>query len=224
MQREYRYEYLYPDEFEKIKNTTPICYVPVGSMEWHDMHAPFGTDSFIAHELAMRLVHETGGIVLPVFSWAVHCSNDVELPCLYENAKGSIALRKPELWENFIRAQVEAILKTGKWHIVFVPGHVGGAERDALARIADDVTAEGDVAAVFLYIYQYTIGDHAGRYETSVLLGLKPDVVRDAPSCGNPWARESKDLSTIEEGKAKVNDIVSKSLEIIRSAIGDFSE
>ena len=65
MKRERRYAYLYPDDVEEILAASPICYVPLGAIEWHDAHSPLGTDSFIAEGLCLRMAEETGGVVVP---------------------------------------------------------------------------------------------------------------------------------------------------------------
>jgi len=67
MRKENRYEYLFPDEIEEIRQQTPLCYMPFGSMAWHNTHTPLGADSLIAHELGLRLARKTGELFCRFF-------------------------------------------------------------------------------------------------------------------------------------------------------------
>lgn len=218
MQSEYRYDYLYPDDVKRIRAASPIAYLPLGAMEWHDMHAPLGTDSFIAQGLCLRLARETGGVVLPPHQWSIHGAS-VRRPYAWEKADGSLSLERPEIWAEEMRAQVAAVFREGWRVIVFMPGHVGQPERDILTKIASEHDLIGEPQVVYVYPYFYTPGDHAGRYETSILLGLNPELVRDEPSVGNPFAREPKSLATREDGERQIQEIVNPALGLIRQAV-----
>jgi len=70
----------------------------------------------------------------------------------------------------FVRAQVAAILKNGKWNMIFLPGHAGRPEQDILEKIARDMTEKNEIAAICLNIYQWTADDQpADRKPVSYL-------------------------------------------------------
>ena len=39
---ERRFEFLRPDEYNAIRKTEPIAYLPWGAHEWHGLHNPLG--------------------------------------------------------------------------------------------------------------------------------------------------------------------------------------
>ena len=60
-----RYERLHPAELRAVLERAPIAFVPVGTLEFHGEHLPFGVDSFEAHALCLRTAERCGGVVLP---------------------------------------------------------------------------------------------------------------------------------------------------------------
>src|SRR5947208_1594095 len=63
--RSHRLELMHPDEIVAERKRTPIAYIPVGPLEWHGPHLPYGTDMLHAYWLALGAVRKTGGVVLP---------------------------------------------------------------------------------------------------------------------------------------------------------------
>ena len=49
-----RWEHLTPPDFEKLVREEQLCILPIGSLERHGEHMPFGTDALIAHDIACR--------------------------------------------------------------------------------------------------------------------------------------------------------------------------
>ena len=60
------YAELTPQEFRDRLNARPVAYLPVGTLEWHGEHLPFGTDALIGHGLLSDIARKAGGIVLPM--------------------------------------------------------------------------------------------------------------------------------------------------------------
>ena len=46
--REVRLERLHPAELEAAMQEAPVAWVPLGALEFHAQHLPFGTDGFTA--------------------------------------------------------------------------------------------------------------------------------------------------------------------------------
>lgn len=63
--REVRYHYLRPDEIVAARKACPICYIPIGTLEWHGPHLPVGADTFQAEALAVRAAELGGGVAFP---------------------------------------------------------------------------------------------------------------------------------------------------------------
>ena len=70
MRKEYEpvcYELLRPAQVRVIRETMPIVYIPIGSLEWHGPQNPLGTDSLKAHAICCEAALRYGGVVLPPF-------------------------------------------------------------------------------------------------------------------------------------------------------------
>ncbi|HPI78141.1 MAG TPA: creatininase family protein, partial [bacterium] len=65
-----RFETMTPGELERAVLSTPVAWVPVGTLEWHGRHLPVGLDAIKAHALCLRAADIAGGVVLP----ANYCS------------------------------------------------------------------------------------------------------------------------------------------------------
>ena len=65
MAREVRYERLRPAEIVAGREAAPVAYLPIGTIEWHGLHNPVGTDTVKAHALAVRCAQAGGGLVFP---------------------------------------------------------------------------------------------------------------------------------------------------------------
>ena len=64
-EREVQYERLRPAQIVDARETTPVAYLPIGTIEWHGEHNPVGLDTLKIHQLAIRCARRTGGLVFP---------------------------------------------------------------------------------------------------------------------------------------------------------------
>lgn len=60
------YEELRPAEFVEQVNTFPVAYLPLGTLEWHGLHLPIGSDGIQSRGVFEELASEIGGVVLPM--------------------------------------------------------------------------------------------------------------------------------------------------------------
>lgn len=60
------YEELRPTEFVEKVNAFPVAYLPLGTLEWHGLHLPIGSDGIQSKGFFERLASEIGGVVLPM--------------------------------------------------------------------------------------------------------------------------------------------------------------
>ena len=65
MTDEVRLERLRPAGLEAALARAPIAWIPLGAIEFHAQHLPFGTDGFTGHGLLERAARRAGGVVLP---------------------------------------------------------------------------------------------------------------------------------------------------------------
>ncbi len=204
------YAEMYPSELEKVLEESPIVYIPMGSLEWHDNHLPFGTDSFIAVALSERLCQKFDGVVLPPqFMYINGIGREAGRVYEYEKALGSLDLKDEEIYERYLRLLLEELARTGFKYAIFVPGHVGQPERDIQERLAKEFTEKEIINTLYIYIYAVHKGDHAGKFETAMMQGLRPDKVRsDAEPVVNPWAYEPISDASLDFGREHVGKLV----------------
>jgi creatinine amidohydrolase len=157
----------------------PVALLPVGAVEPHGPHAPLGTDTLISLavcERAAQLLQENAGLrplILPAVAYGVTDSS--------AGFPGSVGVGAATL-EAFVSDICRSLLAQGMEHrfIVnshFEPAHVAALRSAADAtdavlfdvtrrRLAERLTAEFRSGAA-----------HAGSYETSMVLALRPELV-----------------------------------------------
>lgn len=163
---------------------TATAVVPLGSTEQHGPHLPVGTDSIIVRAIvdaAARRVDDIPIVALPPleFGFAHH-----HLPF-----GGTISVEMTHYSD--VLADVGAsVFAAGFRRLVFVNGHGGNDSplREALDRIVFERHAGlhvagasyWDAAAVELgpFAEYGPVPGHAGWFETSCMLALRPDLVR----------------------------------------------
>ena len=60
-----QFEEMFPWEFAQAIAKAPICYLPLGVLEWHGEHNAVGLDAIKAHAICVRAAQKSGGIVVP---------------------------------------------------------------------------------------------------------------------------------------------------------------
>lgn len=191
--RQHRYELMRPQEIVDERRRAPVAYIPLGPLEWHGPHLPYGVDMLHAYSLALDAVRETGGVVLPPLPLGTETYLEPErlrdrgftgderiigmdypgfiLPSLYveDSAFGVI-----------IHELVRALKRQEFRVIAIVNGHGGRNHLVTLNRIAIEESEPGQ-AAVFhffgLRTDQEFKGGHAERGETAFMLAYYPETV-----------------------------------------------
>jgi len=62
---EVRYHMLRPGQVRQRRQACPIAYVPIGTIEWHGLHNPYGADTLQAEDLAILAARIGGGLAFP---------------------------------------------------------------------------------------------------------------------------------------------------------------
>ncbi|MET0767489.1 MAG: mycofactocin biosynthesis peptidyl-dipeptidase MftE [Aeromicrobium sp.] len=145
----------------------PLVLVPVGSIEQHGPHLPLDTDAAIAVAVAEAVADrlEVEVLVAPPVSYG---SSGEHQDFAGTSSIGSEAL------QTFV---VELVRSMSTWagRIVFVNAHGGNVS--ALAKATFQMIAEDhDVAWVPCATEEYDL--HAGHTETSLMLHIRPAMVR----------------------------------------------
>jgi mycofactocin precursor peptide peptidase len=149
-----------------------ILLIPIGSCEQHGPHLPLDTDTRIAMALAVRAATRVPGVLVAP-ALAVTASGE------HRGFAGTLSIGS-----DVLRQVIVELVRSADWaaRVVLVNGHGGNvsAVRDA----ADLLLAEGRPVRVWSPSARAAgvpvahADAHAGRFETSLMLTVAPDVVR----------------------------------------------
>jgi len=220
---EVRWEYLFPKEFEVAVTHCPVCYMPLGTLERHGAHLPFGQDAMKAHGLCVRAARKHGGIVLPPLHWGTHGwwaedyrrGDDSEWPAA-KQPPGSVYIHEG-LLINLLLSMFREVEYAGFKVIVALTGHYPGQQVQAVKNAATQYMCDSPVKVWALYEPELSGevevgGDHAGKWETSIFWALYPDLVK-MERCPDPdtglftWCQETALESSPELGREVVEYI-----------------
>ena len=104
----------------------PVAWVPLGALEFHAQHLPFGTDGFTAQAVVERAARQVGGVVLP---WSALTMGTLSLDWSFRY--------EPALVEAALRSTIEQLADPwsagrGRPHRTWTPG--SGAPHQACLR------------------------------------------------------------------------------------------
>ncbi|OGV39537.1 MAG: hypothetical protein A2X48_12940 [Lentisphaerae bacterium GWF2_49_21] len=60
-----QYERLRPDQIVAERQKCPVAFLPIGTIEWHGEHNPVGLDTLKSHALLIACARKIGGLVFP---------------------------------------------------------------------------------------------------------------------------------------------------------------
>lgn len=209
-----------PAQVTAAMTHAPVAWLPLGAVEYHAPHLPFGTDSLTAVDLVERAAREVGGVVLPP---VVTTLGTLHLPW---------SLRyEPTLVEATLRATIDQLADAGARVVVV---HTGHAPLDLLHRIkrvcreaeADRRASDDGFRAYGLCYLELNAAegvglgtdwpvpvDHGSVLETSLVLAIAPELVDlealpdpvDAPVVG-VYGPDPRGRAIAEQGEARLSD------------------
>jgi creatinine amidohydrolase len=164
----HRLEELDPAGIEARLAEKPALVLALGTIEWHSHHLPLGLDLLKAQAIAERAARQADAVLAPPVWWA---AGGVPQP---------YTLRLPAaVTEPPLTAALQGLAEMGFRAIALVNGHYGLENSIAVRRAA---LATTNATVVPLADYELltdlgATGDHAGIWETSLLLPVRPDLV-----------------------------------------------
>jgi creatinine amidohydrolase len=180
-----------PNLLSDIKNTSGIAYLPLGTLEWHQHHLPFGVDSYIAYELCKRTVQQTGGCVMPPIYFGTDREHQVDGKQLHGmDAKagrilpGNFYFLKEDFFSKLLEQIIDNIAEQGLKKLVIVSAHSGTAQQRVIEKLKKDNRRNLEIVIFPGRLFAGGI-DHAGAIETSYMLAIRPDLV-DVSKLGEP--------------------------------------
>jgi mycofactocin system creatininase family protein len=142
-----------------------LVLVPVGSTEQHGPHLPFDTDTVIAEAVATATADRIGGLVTPPIAFG--SSGE------HQSFAGTASIGTKVLREVFV--ELARSLQTWSGPVLFVNGH--GGNLAALDGAVEQLHKEGRPVG-WVACTSEDVDLHAGHTETSLMLYLKPHLVR----------------------------------------------
>ncbi|MBC8040491.1 MAG: creatininase family protein [Opitutaceae bacterium] len=219
-----RWAELRPDDFRARLDDCPVVYLPIGLVEPHGHVAALGLDLLKADYYCDEAARRFGGIVAPSQGYHIHeCG--FHAPWLAEvvgNENPYLAAIPPQVMVTLFLYQLRAFANTGFRAFVAVSGHSGGSQNDLRLAAAAFSAATGVTVIVKTdseFVEGLYTGDHAGRYELSQLLAIRPDLVdltlinrRHEPNSGGQLALgDDAAEATAEHGHA-INEAILASI------------
>lgn len=191
--RKVRFEEMFPWEITAAMANAPLCYLPLGTLEWHGEHAAVGLDALKAHAVCVRAARHSGGLVVPPLYWSADWREDlpdggyltggIERGERY-HVPGNMFWLRPETFRHLLLDIYEAMRRRGFRAIVVLSGHWSIAHNiAAIRRSGEEFRRKHPTTGWLLLTDQEVASDlhypveHAAGGETSLLLALRPDLV-----------------------------------------------
>jgi creatinine amidohydrolase len=187
-----QFEEMFPWEFAQALERAPICYLPLGVLEWHGEHKAVGLDALKAHAVCVRAAQLSGGVVAPLLYWATDSREDlpdgtyltggVEHGERY-HVPGSMFWIRPETFHGLLLDMYEAVRRRGFRVIVVLAGHWSRGTLPVIRASGEEFLALHPEMQWLLLTDQEVVPDlhypheHAAGGETSLLMAIRPDLV-----------------------------------------------
>jgi len=203
LDEEVRYHMLRPAQVLERRRSCPVAYVPLGNLEWHGVHNPYGTDTLQAEAMAIMCARRGGGIAFPPLYYgesrleALMEANASDRDDIARNMgldpgnfkSGRQAFTATEQALNYQRLLLHILVEVETLGFelgVLVAGHyplIDHARSAALLFNKREYSRRsGMLAWAFVdylmvrHLYDCA-GDHAGGWETSHMLAIHPQTV-----------------------------------------------
>ncbi|NIR41874.1 MAG: creatininase family protein [Actinobacteria bacterium] len=177
-----RWADLLPEEFLARQAAMPVVYLPMGMCEPHGHIAAFGLDTHKADYLCDEAARRFGGVVAPTQGYHIHESGIHRswLKSVAGDVNPRMASLPPDLMIRTLVFQLRAFVNAGFSTVAVISGH-NGPQPD-LRIGAEEFTASFPDVTVRLHSDPELVtgryeGDHAGLYEVSQLLAIRPELV-----------------------------------------------
>jgi len=221
---EVRWENLRPRAMEQRVNEYPVVYVPFGSLEWHGYHNPLGVDTIKAHALCLRAAERGGGVVTPPTYWPI---GGLPHPWTVRMSE--------ELIHQLAVAIYEQMAHVGFKVVIAITGHYGVEQVLHIKKSALEVMYRSGLSIYALPEYEVAVdkgyrGDHAAKWETSLIQALFPDLVdmNEAEPEGQPLdgvgGEDPRIHASAELGEQTANLIVERLVTVADRLLKDTSQ
>ena len=174
-------------EIQNLPRNTPIVF-PIAALEQHGHHMPLFTDSLLLGEVIRRISDPLQDeILFAPLQWLGNSEHHLDFP-------GTMSAG-PRTYLDLLRDVAENFLYHGFDRIVFLNGHGGNIVPGHQATYELRQKYREWENLLFLSATYWEMGTptldslvqtqmgHAGEWETSMMLALRPELVKDYQSC-----------------------------------------
>lgn len=172
-------------QIEAAQRESRTVILPVGATEEHGPHLPTITDTVQALEVARVVAKERGIFLAPPIHYGV-CRSTRAFP-------GTITVGHDAL-RGYVRDILISFADSGFSRVMILTGHAGGQHMAALEEAGQMAVEERDfrvsLVSLFDLIDFSTVetphDGHAGEVETSLMMVIRPDLVKGSPEGNFP--------------------------------------
>lgn len=191
---ELRIAYLRPGQIIRRLQEHGVVFVPIGPLEWHGPHMPYGTDGLNAQRTAEEVCRRVGGVVWPTLFWGTERERRPEqLQSLgFATDRYIVGMDFPanslssgycaeEVFALLVRDTVRQAARLGARLIVLINGHGAENQMAALQRLAVELSHAGPARVHFRMAMPIGTGPlgsmgHADAGETALMMHLTESV------------------------------------------------
>jgi creatinine amidohydrolase len=222
------------------RKACPVAYLPIGTLEWHDAHNPLGLDAVKAHGLVVECARRGGGVVFPPLFYG-----ESRTEAMMDRLKADV-FEVPETnfgpdftafsvseqathYHHLLIHIFNEIASLGFRFIIVCAGHYPLLDhaRAAMcvfrqtARRSETQPTTGWVFTGYELVRDEfpDAGDHAGPWETSLMMAIAPESVNlsllPEETRQQEWVRKV----SIEYGRKAIDAMVGRVLERVNDML-----
>lgn len=195
-------------EIEALRGKTDTVLVPIGSIEVEGPHLPLGVDSIVSRHVAEKVAEGCNAVIGPLIS--------ITYSGWHNMFPGTLNIR-PETLMDVIRQFCGTMMDIGLQRVVFINGHVGNDFPIMAVGTEIRETRGGLVSMVGLWQqaseFAASGGEqlglkecrflHAGEVMTSVMLHIRPDLVKMSRAAKEYVKSKTESISQVGSFNAK---------------------
>lgn len=225
-----RFEESRPEAVREALRARPVAWVPLGALEWHGEHLPLGLDGLKAAALCAAAASRAGGVVFPAVQWGAF--GTLPFPFTFHF--------RPGLMRELVHESLRQLSGMGFRVIVLLTGHYPPAQVKMIRRECRRLCKSG--AALALGIPETALtaslkyyGDHAGRWETSVMMALRPELVNlsalpvglnalERQARAGVMGQDPREKANPDDGRRAIDLVAEKLSAAIEAALAENSD
>jgi creatinine amidohydrolase len=225
-----RFEESAPEEVAVLIERSPIAYVPLGALEWHGEHGPLGLDGIKAHHICERAAQRTGGVVFPTIFWGAFDTMPFPFTFHFERAH----------LKSLLHPLLTQLSVWGFQVIVLLTGHYPPTQIKMLKDACRSFNGQGSAISLgtpemgFATDIEY-FGDHAGMWESSLMLAIQPEwvdlsamprglSVMERLTRYGTMGKDPTSRANAEKGRAAIDHIVTGLSSAVRRVMTESSD